>query len=528
MTTKASEKYVEQFEVGVHTGNILHYTAHHYAEPPAVIRECVQNAIDKRASHILVVIDALRRTIKVFDDGLGASLEEIKEKFGTIAKSLKVDPSDIGEKGIGNLAGLAIAEKYHLITKPRDSQEPMRRYSLERSKLLGQEKVHMDVEIWPGKKVTDSVGFSVSTLVQLVEVNEQALRRLNNVQVLERVILESFARKIRENKIHVGVSYTASSGKGWDKTVEPGKYRGTKLPVETYQTDFGPVAIEMYYSQKPLENPNLVIEYKDKYSISLGNLAHSMVGQLSDTAWAIFKKGYFEGTIQVGFGTLAAHRGYFEWDDELMALNGVIEEFANHVLRPHIERIEDETREEKYRKVLDDVLKKVNSFYQDHPDLRPDILHDAEPVNQDEGQPLTPPEPKPKIPIKDILHHEREKRERERREPPAEREAKQKDKMPRKINRRPGNLFEIVCVNPEEEYGINWHSRRDNSVIEINAQNSDFSFAERLGMSKLRDYFFLLVQKELTCASLEPSSARLFNDRFEDTFMALYRAGIGQ
>ncbi len=188
-----------------------------------------------------------------------------------------------------------------------------------------------------------------------------------------------------------------------------------------------------------------------------------------------------------------------------------------------IERVEDENREEKYRKVSDDVLKKISSFYQNHPD----ILRDVEPT---EGRQTPVPEKKPKIPVEQVVRKQRENREQERRkQPSASKSDSKKPEQPRmgKLSRLPGSTLSIEFVLPQEEHGINWHSHREGSVVQVNVQNSDFGFAERLGMSRLKDYIFLLLQKELTCASLESSSARLFTDRFEDTFMALYRAGLG-
>ena len=530
------ESVMEKFDVGIHLGNILHHTAHHYSEPPVVIREAVQNSIDKKASRILIVIDALHRTIKVYDNGIGASYEEIKEKFGKVAVSLKIDSEDIGEKGIGNLAGLSIAETYHIVTKVKDSSEQIRRYSLHRKRLIGQEKVTMDVEIWPGKGVGGGINFPATTLVQLVEVNEQALRRLNNIEVIERVLLDAFGKKIRDSKIEIKVVYSASAGKGWEKIVKPGEFRGTKLEPETYQTKFGPVVFEMYYSLRPLDKPNLVVEHKGKCSIALANLSHPVIGQLNPKAMEAFKKGYFEGIIKLDFGTLSPDRGAFEWDDELVAFSDVVEEFALEILQPLVNRNEEEHRDEKYRKISDEILKRIGSYYKDHPEMRPDFIRDIDIIEEGAGEPAQP-EKSPKkpryCPDPNVIRKERERYDRERNErskTPGSTKTSQTGETTsvRKLSNRPGNIMHISYVVPEEEFGVSWHSRRVEATIEINVQNSDFGVAETLGTSKLRDYVTLLVQKEITCASLDGIRAKDWGDRFEDTFMQIYKAALGQ
>src|SRR3989344_3662848 len=545
MRPEATLDKKDKLAIGLNLGNTLNYLSHQYADPPEVIREFVQNSIDKKSKHILVLIDQSHRVIKIYDDGLGASYTEISQKFGRIAETLK-SAEEMGEKAIGNLAGLSISQEYRLLTKARnETREPLRMYSLGRAQMIGKSAVDMDVQIWPGKHAGEVKGFRATTMVQLVQVNERALQRLNNRNLVSGVLLDAFRRKIREENIDVRIVYVATAGKGWETKLEPGTFSGTKMDVETYTTPFGKVEFEMYFSQKPKEEPKIHIEHRAGFSFSLSNLPKK--GQLGDKPWDVFKKGYFEGVIRLNFGTISADRAYFEWDEALIAFNTVLEEFALEILGPLVQQVESEGRTERYKRVSEDVLKKISAFYQENPDKIPDILRASQGSKEtlpgvaknlkdeelaEEDSSLTGP--KKLVADAGMIHRQREKKTAEasgkqsgtsgaRRpsspQPTGEAAGKVSDGRKR-ITPHKGNSLEIVYVVPDEESGMNWYSRRvQGATIEINVQNSYFGHIERMGMTKLREYVLLLVQKELTCASLEPTVAKIFNDRFEDTFL---------
>lgn len=118
-----------------------------YSNKEVFLREIISNAsdaIDKRkyvaltkpelaatdhSYFIKVIPDATQRTIKIIDNGIGMTKEEVIENIGTIAKSgtkqfvemakqLKENPELIGQFGVGFYSTFMVADKVQVLTKP--------------------------------------------------------------------------------------------------------------------------------------------------------------------------------------------------------------------------------------------------------------------------------------------------------------------------------------------------------------------------------------------------------------------------
>jgi len=262
---------IRLIRAGFHVGNVIGYLAQFYGDAMVVIRECVQNSLDKRAKHIFIDIDQVRRNIKVYDDGRGADFDEISKKLEQIGQSLKLDdPEAVGEKGIGNLAGIAIAHEWQLIT--RNTQSPADRfrfYSLNRNALKSGSDVVFHSELWPSKVITNTLQFNPSAMVQLLDVSEIAFKQLKNVEQLEEILLDAFGRLISSRGVELKISYRDSRNKRYDKIVRPVPFRGAKLDPVKYDTPFGYVEFELYCSPTPLNNPKIFVQHKGVYTIPI-------------------------------------------------------------------------------------------------------------------------------------------------------------------------------------------------------------------------------------------------------------------
>jgi len=516
---------LEKMGIGFFDSNIILYLAQIYADPFAVIRELVQNALDKNAGHVIVDIDCFRGgLIKSYDDGRGASKEEIVSKFKQIGRSLKLDdPEALGEKGIGNLAGLAIAERYRLITKDRDNNlDKFRVYWLDKAEIRGSANVDLNIEDWQPKKVASNLPFDVSAMVELNSITEMALRRLSDLAGLERYINDELGRKIAKNKVEVKLNYRDQRGKKTERIIKPLEFRGVRMEPEIYETKFGPIAFEFFYTDKPAEKPRILIEHRKTYTMSLFNLF--LRKQLDEKAAVVYQRGFFEGIIKVDFCALAPSRDCFEWNAELETLSGILSRFAIEVLKPVIEHMEDEQRKEKYQHISGVVLKMVMELFKKEPHLIPlkfrrylseRVLGDK---NSD-GKKARKKRAKNKI-GPDVLRTQREKIEKNQ-------QTKEKTVVVDSGNKKSEEGFELRYVSPSEETGFMWHSKTaTDGIVEINSGHKDFRSAERLGTTRLTEYIFILFQKELTCGSLEDAASRIFCEHFEKEFLGFYRAAL--
>lgn len=514
------KKEVETFGFAFHSGHAIMYLAQIYSDPFAVLKELVQNALDKRAKNVLLYIDCYRSSIvRAYDDGLGASKEEITKKFKNIADSLKVgDLEAFGQKGIGNLAGIAIANGYKLVTKDQNNSfDEFRVYYFDKEDIKNDPNAGWKVEKWPAKTLTQNLSFTPSTMVELSGITEMALRHLADLPGLERVITDAFNRKISKDKVEVKLIYRDTKGKTTERKVKALGFSGMRMDPVEYDSERGKVEFDFFYSNKPQENPRVLIEHKGTYSINLFNLVFRK--QLSEEIAEIYRKGYFEGLIKLPFCTLAPSRDSFEWDNELSEFLSIIERFAKNVLEPLIEAIEDAKRQDRYQQISDAVLKKLSELFKSYPKLFPPRFHTN--INVDV--------------IKRPKKNGGKKERRESINKNSLKEQKVKSETNKKTTDQPvlatGNkLKEGLLIRYEPatgEGGTKWRSRTmPEGIIAVNILHSDYRAAEKLGKSRSVDYVFTLVVKELTCGSLESTGSRIFSEQFENIFMNYWRANL--
>lgn len=518
----------EIVSIGFHGGNIALYLAQIYADPLDVIRELVQNALDKAARHVFIEIDAMRdRSIKCYDDGVGASKSEIMQKFKSIGRSLKTEGDQFGQKGIGNLAGIAIAKCYRLITKDMDSEfDKIRVYELNRDILREQESPDLRIEDWPYAHVVSDraikgKSFQVSAMVHLSDVNALALRRLADLGAIERIIVDAFNKKLVKDEPLIVISYRDIKGKRSEKEIKPRSFLGLRMEPERYDTAHGPVVFDFYFNEKPVENPRILVEHRGTNSFNLANLFKRK--QVGEGVAEVFNRGHFEGTIRLGFCTITPSRDTFEYDAELEVFVDVLIRFTNQVLRPIVERIEEDKRKDKFRRVADTIVRIVNRHFQADPGLLPprfksfiNIRPEIEPEKKEE---------RPKV-DRTLLRRQRKLSEEEGQ--PTQ-ESQEAQKSGKKSVIRPREGLSLVFVVPDSESSFAWHSRLSpQGMVEVNCVNSDFLKAEMLGLTKLVDYVFMLVAKELVCGGSEPATAQIFGQHFEKDYMSFWRAILGR
>lgn len=101
-----------------------------YSNPWTAVSEIVANGIDAKANNVFVLIDMRnkeRAIVEIFDDGMGMSYEDLREKYTLIGRNKRLEKDNIagktlGRKGIGKLAALYLSPCYYLYTKNNGSE----------------------------------------------------------------------------------------------------------------------------------------------------------------------------------------------------------------------------------------------------------------------------------------------------------------------------------------------------------------------------------------------------------------------
>jgi molecular chaperone HtpG len=148
------EKTNEHFKTEVN--QLLHMIIHSlYSHPEIFLRELISNASDALDKLKLAALtdgsllppgydpvirlqpDAGNRTLQVIDNGIGMTLEEVRENIGTIARSgtkefmklqaeLKQNPELIGQFGVGFYSAFMVADRIVLETRKAGTEKGVR------------------------------------------------------------------------------------------------------------------------------------------------------------------------------------------------------------------------------------------------------------------------------------------------------------------------------------------------------------------------------------------------------------------
>ena len=103
-----------------------------YTDPYVIFREYIQNAADaidvavetgiipREAAYIKIIIDPVRKTISIEDNGIGLSEESAYQTLSDIGNSKKIQGANRGFRGIGRFSGLSYCDKLTFSTSSVD------------------------------------------------------------------------------------------------------------------------------------------------------------------------------------------------------------------------------------------------------------------------------------------------------------------------------------------------------------------------------------------------------------------------
>lgn len=412
------------------------------------------------------------------------------------------------------------------MTNPADV---FRLYCFQRDELRKSSSVQVHSEVSPFKSITGAP-FTANTMLRLLEVDEITLKQLGNSDIVARTLTDAFAHKLRTRNIELRVSYKDFKGKNHDFLVKPPQFRGSEMDVEKLETEFGEIEFCFYHTPRPMQSPNILVQHKGVYSLPLTNFFKLKV--IGKAVEDLFARGYFEGVIKLGFCELDAARACFRNDVHLKVFVQAVESFAETILRPIVTQLDQEGREERHKRIADGLLKKVRNYFERHPHHLPPTIKSfiLKPKGSEEkgfavpGSGNSDKTKKKEAATRPKLAKDAFKKQRQRNAEASASGNPSKKKEPRVMVLDEG--LGLQMVYPDADEGFAWHSRTYTGLIQINTANNDFLDAERRGQTKLSEYMFLLLKKELTCSSLPPINAQIFGDAFEKSFMPLWRASL--
>lgn len=362
--------------VGFHTGKTLARLADHYNRPEDTFLEPLQNSLDAGAKRVKIIINQALREILILDDGEGASLQELTQKFVLMGQSLKTGEK-LGRFGIGILAALEGASRFSIITKPRsDAGHPFIRLSFSRALWEKEE-----LELHPER--VDSPDFSDewTTSLKMNEVDPQKLEELGNASIVEEHILGKFGaviakRKGTKTEVAITISIISRTGKLMEeRQVALPEFPGKPQQVVEIKTAKGPVRLELSVTLKPEKRPVLLIVFAllGGFSIPLQNIwifAKEAGRNIQD----VFASGHFHGKITVGFGTIHPNRVTMVMDEDFTHFLGAIETYCEKYGRPLLKKLAEERVFAKTAEILQGAIDRFEKIFRKNPELFPEGL----------------------------------------------------------------------------------------------------------------------------------------------------------
>lgn len=532
----SKDNVIEHRKMGLgfkHKGSIVMSLAQAYGRVELAINELAQNQIDAKASKGEITLDLSKNRIFTFDNGKGASYEEMERRMAQIGSPLK-GPGDIGEKGLGNLAPISIAKRIRFVTHAKGTQEPFFMIKMDKDiHVVGKEDVDFDVDIMgPGFKLGEG-GWTTSVSVSGVE--ESALRALKKEQDILGFLCDSIAsayrEKIRVTGIQLTVRLLDDKGAISERRVVPLKYPGRHEFVEI-TTKSGPVIFELFLTNRKQKNPRVDIEYQKRYSFSLKNL-----DAIWDLSSYVFGSGFIQGSIHIEFGTLTKDRKQLEWGPEVEDLEEAILKFCLDYGETWIKKLEDVKKMDLFEKVARAVLSSAEKIIKENPELLSEIFKGS--VSDGHGGSTKP------------LHEEKKIRTRiEQRKPsdvpsikgdeeakPAPSSSPKGKRGKEKKSLHPGVVSDSGSKRRalKGQYGLQiidgdgprtgWRAKigiegEEAGKIVINVQHRDYASSQDKGPTAFDTYMRLLIMVILSKPLiLSEERAEIFHKEFEDVFM---------
>ena len=527
-------------KMDLHKGMAAKNLADAYSDPYDAVREIIQNSIDAEAKNIHIILNSVNRQLKVIDNGIGESYEQLSQKWGKIGVSFKAeDPEKYGKKGIGNLAGIAIAEHYEVTTRPTFIKGSHYFRAHLKSKDLELDQPELPAEEFPlGFGLPKTAFGSVITQVILSKMSKSVVVQLSNIEELADVIADAFSVKISSRGIKILIVNKTPLG---DKSIQvrPKEFIGRRNDPHTIRIFDKSVVFEMYTTLQPIKSPHLIILHSRNSPptpVYLQNLK-DIWNRVKDSLGS----GYIEGNIYVeGFCELTADRRHFKMDREYDMLCEAILQYDEDCAKVYLEEMKGQALINRYTEMFRTSSDTMDRYLRNNPELQLQLSsHLTGFVSRGhyeaEKAPVTPEKfrqtPKEKPPtITEVKKRRELRKEGEKKQPEQEHKKYQHTKVKDPegyLQRQVKGQFGVTISwdSPKSE-GSRWMTRMENGVIVFNVEHNNWIKAKDKSKSKatLQNYINLHILKEVAAVGMDETRKKHFIEGIDNLLMKYWWA----
>jgi hypothetical protein len=350
--------------------------ANKYNTLTLTIVEMAQNAIDAGATRIFVGIDLHHRQMIVLDNGKGVSKEMFDDALASVAETKK-GKRQIGRFGIGLISPLNKCNKFYFISQHVTSSHPVK-WTFEAKQVERQkEEVRIPCENLssmpsiPNALAAEAEYFEQSrwrTMVHLMDLSTDRTVTRIDVDAIEEQIRTKLGHHMHQKSIEMRL-VVVDDGLAVVRDIKPFAFTGEPFDVITLEeSDVGAVEFELYRARKVGGKRNghvSVSEMDSVYPVAWREFINQARGgnwtSYSDV-FEVLGSGYFEGIIRAKGITLMPERTKFEYNDALIGLYAVLDQWFAEYGKAYFEEEKDQVKDERYRQISLSVMESMRNM----------------------------------------------------------------------------------------------------------------------------------------------------------------------
>lgn len=319
--------------------------------------EMVQNALDKGAKNIWVVINQKARSAAVQDDGDGTSPEYFEKALRSVGHSLKKSDK-LGRFGLGLISPVDKCEAYTFTSTPKGSNAYVE-WTFRATEIKDQERVQIPfrsrTDLWFGaisKRGVESVTWR--TRAKLEKIHSNRLMNAMTMESLCESIADMFNQSMKKNKTVVSVTFVDEAGNRSTQEIYPSDFSGISVPVLRITNRLGGDTCFRLFIARMGRNGKggkvLVGEDRNDFRIPFASFLKSLPEEisLSDQAVQALSSGVFEGEILSSRCQVHRNRLGFEATEALIGFGEAIDDWFKKVGSQHFNAAAEGRRQEKY------------------------------------------------------------------------------------------------------------------------------------------------------------------------------------
>jgi len=362
----------------MHQGNAIIQLATKYPTLLTVIYEQVQNALDKKADHISVLVDFGSRKIITFDNGEGTGVGEFNKALLSIGQSIKALGS-MGRFGLGLISPLGKCASYDFTSCSASRNNSYKTWSFVTADIKKQKRnitiplvERKDLRFGRKKKnVRKSGGFVWwRTQIHIKKfTKDKLLSNINMISLIEG-ITDRFSDPMRKLNTSIDIKIVSANKSVEEKKgIKAKRFTGKKIPIVVIKNkDGGETTFELFLSPKTTDGYKGRLRFGEKgdqYRFSLSGFTRSAAGILPDNVVAVLRSGFFEGGIFSEKACLTASRKSFAVNDAFMGFCCAIEEWFNDYGSDYVKQYTEKSLDKRYQDLGIKSLKTIEKLLKD-------------------------------------------------------------------------------------------------------------------------------------------------------------------